>query len=73
MEKILVIGASGFVGGHIARALLADGYEVRCLARNQERIKDLAAIGCEIVKGDISNPASIVLIKTCLLSLSETT
>ncbi len=59
MKKILVIGASGFVGSHLARALLAEGYEVRCLARNTAKVKDLAALGCEIVQGDISDLASM--------------
>jgi len=59
MKKILVIGASGFVGSHVARALLADGYAVRCLARNPARVEDLASIGCEIVQGDISDLASM--------------
>lgn len=59
MKKILVIGASGFVGGYLTRHLLADGYEVRCLARNPDKLKDLAAKGCEIVKGDITDPASV--------------
>ncbi len=59
MGKILVIGASGFVGGHVARALLADGYAVRCLARNPDRVQDLAMTGCEIVQGDISDLASM--------------
>ena len=59
MKKILVIGASGFVGRHVAQALLADGYEVRCLARNPARVQDLAAAGCEVVQGDISDLASM--------------
>lgn len=59
MKKILVIGASGFVGKHLAQSLLAEGYEVRCLARNSAKVQDLAALGCEIVQGDISDPASI--------------
>ena len=59
MQKILVIGASGFVGGHLARALLAQGYEVRCLARSPAKVKDLAALGCEVVQGDISDLASL--------------
>lgn len=59
MKKILVIGASGFVGGHVAQALLANGYSVRCLARNPSRVQDLAKTGCEIVQGDISDLASM--------------
>ncbi len=59
MRKILVIGASGFLGRHIAGALLADGYAVRCLARHPSRAGDLAEAGCEIVRGDISDLASM--------------
>jgi len=57
MTNILVIGASGFVGGHVARALALDGNTVRCLARNPAKAHDLA--GCEIVQGDMSDPASL--------------
>lgn len=61
MKKILVIGASGFVGRPVVQALLADGYAVRCLARKPDRVQDLAATGCEIVQGDISDLASMQL------------
>jgi uncharacterized protein YbjT (DUF2867 family) len=59
MKKILVIGASGFAGGALARALLGQGHAVRCLARKPAGVADLAARGCEIVPGDISDPASL--------------
>ena len=59
MKRILVVGASGFVGGYLTRQLVKDGYRVRCLARNPDKVKDLADSGCEIVKGDITNRASI--------------
>jgi len=59
MKKILVIGASGFVGRRVAQALLADGHEVRCLARSPARVQDLAEAGCEVVQGDVSDPASM--------------
>lgn len=59
MEKILVIGASGFVGKHLAQALLADSYEVRCFARKPLRVQDLAIMGGEVVQGDISDEASL--------------
>lgn len=57
--NILVIGASGFVGKHVARALLAEGHAVRCLARTAARVQELADAGGEVVTGDISNAASM--------------
>jgi uncharacterized protein YbjT (DUF2867 family) len=54
-----MIGAPGFVGIHVAKALLAQGSMVRCLARDPARIQDLMIAGCEVVQGDISNLASI--------------
>lgn len=59
MKKILVIGASGFVGRAVVQALLADGVEVRGLARNPAWVQDLATAGCEIVQGDISDLVSM--------------
>ena len=59
MKKVLVIGASGFVGRRVAQSLLAEGYAVRCVARNPAKIQDLAVAGCEIVQGDISDLASM--------------
>jgi dihydroflavonol-4-reductase len=55
----LVTGGTGFVGGAIVRALLAEGEDVRVLARTTSRTDDLAALGVEIVYGDILNQASI--------------
>lgn len=59
MQKPLVIGASGFVGGYLARELLAQGFAVRCLARKPQSVSALAAAGCEVVQGDISDRASL--------------
>lgn len=59
METILVIGASGFVGKRLTRALLAAGYAIRCLTRDPARLQDLAALGCEIVQGDIADLSSV--------------
>ncbi len=59
MKKILVIGASGFVGRRVAQALLAGGYEVRCLARSPAKVQDVAEAGCEVVPGDISDLESM--------------
>ena len=59
MKTVLVVGASGFVGRRIAQALLAGEWTVRCLARNPAKVQDLATSGCQIVKGDISDLASL--------------
>jgi len=59
LRKILIIGASGFIGRHLARALLAEGHAIRCLARDPDKLRNLAAAGCEIVKGDISDSGSV--------------
>jgi uncharacterized protein YbjT (DUF2867 family) len=59
MKKIIVIGASGFVGRNLAKQLLTDGYEVRCLARTPSKVQNLAELGCKIVQGDISDLESI--------------
>lgn len=55
--KILVIGATGFVGRYLARSLHADGVATRCLARSPSKATDLA--GCEIVKGDLLDLGSL--------------
>jgi uncharacterized protein YbjT (DUF2867 family) len=57
--KVLIIGASGFVGRHLAQLLLADRQTVRCMARDTKRIQDLADAGGEVVQGDILDPASV--------------
>lgn len=59
MKKVLVLGATGFVGRRIAQALLLDGYAVRCLVRDPSKIQDMATDGYEIVRGDISDAASV--------------
>ena len=59
MKTILVIGASGFIGGNLAKQLLAEGYEVRCLARKPAKMQALVEAGCQLVPGDITNQASL--------------
>lgn len=59
MQKVLVIGASGFIGRHLCQALLAAGHAVRCLARDVAKVEDLAAAGCEIMPGDIADLAVV--------------
>lgn len=55
-ERVLVTGATGFTGGHLARHLLASGKHVRVLARDAARAEGLHRLGAEVVVGDLERP-----------------
>ena len=50
---MLVAGATGYIGGQLARALIDDGASVRCLVRDLDRAAGLRRDGCELVQGDV--------------------
>jgi uncharacterized protein YbjT (DUF2867 family) len=56
---ILVTGASGFVGRHVTRELAANGGQVRAMVRSAKGAAVLEGIGCEIVRGDVTDQASL--------------
>lgn len=56
---ILVTGGSGFVGGHVVHELRGRGLSVRCLVRDPRKESKLAAWGCELVQGDMTDSASL--------------
>ncbi len=58
MALVVVTGASGFLGGAIARALLARGDRVRCVQRSD--VADLRALGADFVRCDLSGGAAAV-------------
>jgi dihydroflavonol-4-reductase len=55
----LVTGATGNLGNAIVRQLVADNRQVRCLVRNIEFEKTILPDNVELVKGDLSDEASI--------------
>ncbi len=57
--KTLVTGASGFIGGHLARALVAAGDQVRILVRPTSHTRHLADLPVERCLGDMTDPASL--------------
>ncbi len=57
MKPILVTGATGFVGWHVARKLLDRGARVRILVRDPGRVRELE--GAEVVQGDLREPESL--------------
>jgi len=56
MKPVLVTGVSGFLGWHVASALLERGYPVRALVRTPSRALELAF---ECVAGDLRDAASV--------------
>lgn len=59
MARVLVTGASGFIGGYIVRALLEAGEEPVCLLRPRSDGRALAALGLRCVPGDVTDAASL--------------
>jgi nucleoside-diphosphate-sugar epimerase len=57
--RVFLTGATGFIGGRVARDLRARGDVVVCLARSPEKAADLTALGCELAKGDLSETPAI--------------
>jgi dihydroflavonol-4-reductase len=55
----LVIGASGHLGAHLVRELIADGEMVRVLVRPTSDLRGLAGLDVEVEHGDIRDPKSI--------------
>lgn len=56
--KIFLTGATGFLGSHVARALIAAGAELRLLTRPTSRTDNIAGLNCERVLGDLRQPES---------------
>jgi nucleoside-diphosphate-sugar epimerase len=60
--RILLTGATGFIGSHVARALVREGHEVHALVRGQSnlgRIEDLTS-SLHLIKGDLLNPTFVL-------------
>src|SRR5919199_64753 len=57
--RAFVTGATGFIGGHVARKLRERGDEVVALVRSPEKATALRELGCELVAGDLSDAPAI--------------
>ena len=57
--RFFVTGATGFVGGRVARQLVAAGHEVVALVRDPQKAQELAALGVALAPGDITDKTSM--------------
>jgi len=57
--KAFVTGATGFVGSHVARALAAQGAELRLLVRANSNPRNVEGLRAERVTGDLRDPSSL--------------
>ncbi len=56
--RVLVTGATGFIGRHLVRHLSDKGYHVVCLYRTPDRAQPLKELNVELVQGTLQDPAS---------------
>ena len=60
--KILVTGATGFLGRHLVERLHHDGFQIRCTVRDPRKAAHLIQYNdIEIVRGDLSNPQTALV------------
>lgn len=58
--KALVTGTTGFIGSHVAEALVARDYEVTCLVRRTSDLRWLADLGVKLAYGDVEDQESLL-------------
>ena len=58
-SRVLVTGGTGFVGSHLLEALVAQGVQLRVLARRTSKVTPLAALGAELVEGRLDDRVAL--------------
>lgn len=54
--KVFLTGATGFVGHHVAKALVSEGADLRLLVRKSSSLKNIEGIPGDTVVGDLTRP-----------------
>jgi len=69
---VLVVGATGFLGGQVVDELLKRGKKVRALVRPQSSAAKLEAKGVEVVRGDMLDAGSLITAMTGVSAVVST-
>lgn len=59
MRRVLVAGATGYLGGYVAQEFKAQGDFVRALARSPDKLGHLRALMDEVVQGEVTRPETL--------------
>ena len=57
--KVFLTGATGFVGGHVARVYAAEGASLRLLTRKTSSLAGIEGLDADIVQGDLRQPEAL--------------
>ena len=60
MNRILVTGATGFIGSHVIQHLIEQGYTVRAIGRNLDKGLQLSAMGADFRPVDLTDRQSVI-------------
>lgn len=58
-KTTLITGATGLLGGAVAKILLQEGHTVRVMVRSLQRAQSLARLGAEVIQADMIDPPSL--------------
>jgi nucleoside-diphosphate-sugar epimerase len=64
MKKAIILGGGGFIGGHLGRRLMNEGYLVRIADIKNHEYFDHSEICHEFLKCDLTDPKSVELVIT---------
>jgi len=59
MQRVLVTGATGFIGGHLTEALVGSGIATSCLVRSTSDTNRLSELGATLVEGDVTKAVGL--------------
>ncbi|PKO13237.1 MAG: hypothetical protein CVU39_20275 [Chloroflexi bacterium HGW-Chloroflexi-10] len=60
-EPVFVTGGTGFIGRHLVRELVRQGYAVRCLVRKSSHTQPLEELGVTLIYGDVTDANALTM------------